>query len=134
MCLECHTPVPGRRSAAQRARDARQRAERRAFEVELTARDRRAALDEGADRFPANAHVLVEFSIGTLLSFLQKNRFDAADPVHLGLLDPFVPLLKRCLESRFDEVIRLVRGYPTRTAGGEIPSPMGDCFAAPPPK
>ena len=71
-----------------------------------------------------NHHVLVEFGLNCLIALLKENRLESSNEEHLSLLDPFVLLLNRLLESNDPKLTTLSLQclHILYTKFGELPS------------
>ncbi|XP_050735563.1 small subunit processome component 20 homolog [Eriocheir sinensis] len=52
----------------------------------------------------ATAHILVEFALQLLCSLMRRGQLLPSDSSHVALLDPYVPLMTRCINSDHPEV------------------------------
>jgi hypothetical protein len=52
-----------------------------------------------------NEHLVADFALTLLHSFLKGGKVDVNNKEHLEMLDPFVVLLFKCMGSRFDRVL-----------------------------
>ena len=73
----------------------------------------------GSGRNPL-AHELLAFGVSLLLSALRRSCFSPADPHHLALLEPLLPLLQRAMRADSDAVVSLS----LRTVGALMSYPM----------
>jgi U3 small nucleolar RNA-associated protein 20 len=53
------------------------------------------------NHFFENSHILVEFGLSVLNSYLKKSKLNIRDATLMGMLDPFVELVQRCLRSKY---------------------------------
>jgi U3 small nucleolar RNA-associated protein 20 len=51
-----------------------------------------------------NAHLLVEFGLHLLQVLFRHNKMEAKNATHMSMLDPFVALLSRCIQSRHTKI------------------------------
>nr|XP_027223917.1 small subunit processome component 20 homolog [Penaeus vannamei] len=54
--------------------------------------------------FKATAHVLIEFAVQFLAGLLKKGKFVSEDKEHAMLLDPFLKVLSKCIDSEYPEI------------------------------
>ncbi|XP_047501771.1 small subunit processome component 20 homolog [Penaeus chinensis] len=54
--------------------------------------------------FKATAHVLIEFAVQFLAGLLKKGKFIPEDKEHAMLLDPFLKVLTKCIDSEYPEI------------------------------
>ncbi|VDM79153.1 unnamed protein product [Strongylus vulgaris] len=53
----------------------------------------------------SRAHIFLEFALQLLGALITGKHFDRNDPDHVQRLDPFVSLITRCLEFKYEKVI-----------------------------
>jgi len=85
-----------------------------------------ATLDEtsngSAEQVNRNEYLFCEFALSVMNNAIKKEAIDCKDKVYRQMLDPFVPLLKKLLYSKHDEVVTLALKGLTLLLKADLPS------------